>query len=156
MNQHSSREDHFVDLLQYVQWNTLDPGFITRHLDTEVLYASQEALLTILDILDKNNIKLTSRYSDMYRDLQDKLLPNSELEQELEDSNSFLSIAMMKDLEHSEVDETFSSYILQPEPIGDSNQYGPYRHPSGNDIEPNEAQSTHEIIQFHSLKKTAH
>ena len=159
VNQHSSREDQFVNLLHNVNWNTLDPGFISRHLDNDMLYpASPEALLTILHFLDKNNVKLSSRHAEMYRDLQDKLLPNNELEQELDDSTSFLSIAInsavMKDLEHSEVDETFSSYILQTEPIGDSNQYGPYRHPSGNDIETykneSEVQNSPEVIQFHS------
>ena len=159
VNQHSSREDHFVSLLHNVNWNTLDPGFISRHLDNDVLYlSSQEALLTILHLLDKNNIKLTTRHGEMYRELQERLLPNNELEQELDDSNSFLSIALnsavMKDLEHSEVDETFSSYILQTDAIGDNSQYGPFRHPSGNDIEAYKAetdtQSSQEIIQFNS------
>ena len=124
--------------------------------------SSPEALLTILDFLDKNNIKLSSRYSEMYRELQEKLLPNNEVEQELDDSNLFLSMAInsavMKDLEHSEVDETFSSYILQTEPIGDPSQYGPFRHPSGNEMESykNETENSQEMIQFHSsFKKSA-
>ena len=162
VNQHSSREDHFVSLLHNVNWSTLDPGFISRHLDNDVLYSSsQEALLTILHLLDKNNIKLNARHAEMYRELQKRLLPNNELEQELEDSNSFLSFALnsavMKDLEHSEVDETFSSFILQTDAIGDSSQYGPFRHPSGNDMEAykteaEEVPTSHDMIQFNETK----
>ena len=77
-----------------------------------------------------------TRFTDIYRDLQAKLLPDNDLDQELDDSNSFLSIAINSAvLEHSEVDETFSSYILQPDPMGDSSQYAPYRHPSGTEME---------------------
>ena len=51
-----------------------------------------------------------------------------EFEQDLEDPNSFLSSAInsaVKDLENPEMDETFSSYILQPDPVADT--YGSYR-----------------------------
>eukprot|EP00090_Calanus_glacialis_P028616 TRINITY_DN45936_c0_g1_i1.p1 TRINITY_DN45936_c0_g1~~TRINITY_DN45936_c0_g1_i1.p1 ORF type:complete len:1124 (-),score=212.01 TRINITY_DN45936_c0_g1_i1:40-3411(-) len=118
----------------------MDPGFISNHLDKEEFYySSPESLLTILNILDKNNI-VPNRFTKVYQDLQDKhQLPDHDFEQELDDNNSFLSIAInsaVKDLENQEVDETFSSYILQPEPITDSSQYGPYRHPSGTDLVP--------------------
>ena len=158
VHQHSSREDHFVTLLHNVNWSSLDPAFVAGHLDSEDLYmSSQEALLIILHFLEKNNIKLNSKHGDMYRELHSKLLPNNELEQELDDSTSFLSFAIssavMKDLEHSEVDETFSSYILQTEPIGEPNQYVPYRHPSGcgNEMEvyKSETDTPQEMMSFH-------
>ena len=61
----------------------------------------------------------------MYQMLQDKFLPDyQEIEQELEDNNSFL-MAAVTDLENQEVDESFSSYILQPDPM--TEQYGSYR-----------------------------
>ena len=133
------REESFVHLLHSVNWSSMDPGFISNHLDKEEFYySSPESLLTILNILDKNNI-VPNRFTKVYQDLQDKLLPDHDFEQELDDNNSFLSIAInsaVKDLENQEVDETFSSYILQPEPISDTSQYGPYRHPSGTDLVP--------------------
>ena len=136
----SRREENFVNLLHNVNWSSLDPAFISNHLDKEEFYySSPESLLTILNILDKNNIVISQRFTKVYQDLQDKLLPDHDFEQELDDNNSFLSIAInsaVKDLENQEVDETFSSYILQPEPITDSSQYGPYRHPSGTDLVP--------------------
>ena len=59
---HSSREEHLVSLLHNITWTSLDPVFIAHHLDKDPLYtASPESLLTILHVLDKNNIKLSAR-----------------------------------------------------------------------------------------------
>ena len=140
----SGREENFVTLLHNVTWASLDPTFISAHLNKEELfYSSPESLLTVLRLLDSNNIVLNDKFTQVYHDLQDKqvererLYPDHELEQELDDNNSFLSIAINdltnKDLEHQGVDETFSSFILQPEP------YSSYRHPSGQDQTVNEA-----------------
>ena len=133
----SGREENFVNLLHNVTWSSLDPAFISSHLDNEeFFYSSPESLLTVLKLLDINNIVVNHKFTQVYHDLQDRevererLYPDHDLEQELDDNNSFLSIAInsaVKDLEHQEVDETFSSYILQPE------TYAPYRHPSGQD-----------------------
>ena len=54
---------------------------------------------------------------------------DNEFEQELDDQNSFLSIAInSSNREDQGVDQTFSSWLT-----GDSGPYGPYRHPSGTD-----------------------
>ena len=139
----SGREENFNNLLHNVTWSSLDPTFISSHLDKEeFFYSSPESLLTVLRLLNMNNIVLNHKFTQVYHDLQDReiererLYPDHDLEQELDDNNSFLSIAInsaVKDLEHQEVDETFSSYILQPEP------YAPYRHPSGPEQGPIEA-----------------
>ena len=131
----SGREENFATLLHNVTWASLDPAFIFNHLEEEELfYSSPESLLTILRLLDSNNIVLNQKLTKAYHDLQDreeereKIDPDTVFQHELEDNNSFLSIAInsaVKDLEHQEVDETFSSYILQPDP------YAPFRHPSG-------------------------
>ena len=148
----SGREENFVTLLHNVTWASLDPTFISAHLNKEELfYSSPESLLTVLRLLDSNNIVLNDKFTQVYHDLQDKqvererLYPDHELEQELDDNNSFLSIAINdltnKDLEHQGVDETFSSFILQPEP------YSSYRHPSGQDQNVNETATDMMVLE---------
>ena len=85
---------------------------------------NEQALSQVTNHLDKDE-------KAIYQGLQDKFLPDyQEIEQELEDNTSFLSIAFsaVKDLENQEVDETFSSYITFPESLTES-QYQ-YRAPA--------------------------
>ena len=85
---------------------------------------NEQALSQVTNHLDKEE-------KAIYQGLQDKFLPDyQEIEQELEDNTSFLSIAFsaVKDLENQEVDETFSSYITFPESLTES-QYQ-YRAPA--------------------------
>ena len=96
----SRREENFVQLFHNVVNEQTISSFVTNHLDKEE--------------------------KEIYQDLQDRFLPEyQEIAQELEDNTSFLSIAFsaVKDLENQEVDESFSSYILQPE----ETHYGSYR-----------------------------
>ena len=84
---------------------------------------NEQALSQVTNHLDKEE-------KAIYQGLQDKFLPDyQEIEQELEDNTSFLSIAFsaVKDLENQEVDETFSSYITFPESLTEA-QYQ-YRAP---------------------------
>ena len=104
----ASREDHFISLLQYVNWGHVSVSFICDHIDKHPLYqTSPDAMFTILHVvLDRQGIVLGPKYQTAYQNLQEKLLPDQELD-ELNDSNSFLSIAInsaVKDLEQSEVD----------------------------------------------------
>ena len=104
----ASREDHFISLLQYVIWGHVSVTFICDHIDKHMLYqTSADAMFTILHVvLDRQGIVLGPKYQTAYQNLQEKLLPDQELD-ELNDSNSFLSIAInsaVKDLEQSEVD----------------------------------------------------
>ena len=95
------REEHFVQLFDNVNEQTLGP----------------------LNSLEKEE-------KEMYQLLHEKYIPDyQEIEQELEDQSSFLSIAFsaVKDLENQEVDESFSSYILQQENMTEAQQYGNYR-----------------------------
>ena len=119
------RELHYPSLLHYVIWNEVDIGFLCDHIDQEPLFQScAEALFSILHILEKQNIYLGPKFQDLYQSLQDKLLPEQALD-ELNDTNSFLSMAInsaVKDLEHSEVDP---DWFLQNEPpTNDSTQPG--------------------------------
>ena len=85
---------------------------------------NEQALSQVTNHLDKEE-------KAIYQGLQDKFLPDyQEIEQELEDNTSFLSIAFsaVKYLENQEVDETFSSYITFPESLTES-QYQ-YRAPA--------------------------
>ena len=112
------REEQFVSLLNNVNWNTgLDQTYLTSLLDDFKL--GQESYLTLLSTLIKNNVPLEDRFNKTYQDLQERFFSNChDFEQELDDNNSFLSFAIktaVKDLENQEVDETFSSYILQQE-----------------------------------------
>ncbi len=71
---------------------------------------------------------------------QEKLLYETGLQQELDDSNDLL----FKDLENSDVYESISSFMqnMQNDSIGNEGAYGaPYRHPSGNDMEVFKAES---------------
>lgn len=104
----ASREDHFISLLQYVNWGQVSVSFICDHIDKHPLYqTSPDAMFTILHVvIDRQGIVLGPKYQTAYQNLQEKLLPDQELD-ELNDSNSFLSIAInsaVKDLEQSEVD----------------------------------------------------
>ena len=113
------REEQFVSLLNNVNWSTgLDPNYLTSLLDDFKL--GQESYLTLLSTLIKNNVPLEDRFNKTYQDLQERFFSNChDFEQELDDNNSFLSFAIKdaeKALENQEVDETFSSYILQQEP----------------------------------------
>ena len=104
----AAREDHFISLLQYVNWGHVSVSFISDHIDKHLLYqTSADAMFTILHVvLDRQGIVLGPKYQTAYQNLQEKLLPDQELD-ELNDSNSFLSIAInsaVKDLEQSEVD----------------------------------------------------
>ena len=97
------RAENFLQLFHNVVNEQSISSFVTNHLDRDE--------------------------KEIYQVLQDRFLPDyQEIEQELEDNSSFLSIAFsaVKDLENQEVDETFSSYILQPEPLAEA-QYGGYR-----------------------------
>ena len=63
VEQNQDREEHFPDLLNNLSWSTIDPTFIESHLDNEKLYkSSEEALLTILTVMEKNNVELSSKY----------------------------------------------------------------------------------------------
>eukprot|EP00095_Tigriopus_kingsejongensis_P004451 snap_masked-scaffold168_size293125-processed-gene-0.4 protein:Tk04451 transcript:snap_masked-scaffold168_size293125-processed-gene-0.4-mRNA-1 annotation:"hypothetical protein L798_10126" len=111
------REGHLLGLLQIIHWNNLTVPFIAEHIERTPLYQkSQEALFSILSFLvDRQGIYLGQKLHDLYQSLQERFLPDQELD-ELNDSNSFLSLAInnvVKDLEHSEVD---TDWFLQSEP----------------------------------------
>ena len=117
------REAHFLSLLQFIAWNEIDSAYLCQHIDQEPLYQNcAEALFSILHVLDRQNIYLGPRFQDLYQSLHEKLLPDQDLD-ELNDTNSFLSMAInsaVKDLEHSEVDP---DWFLQNEPpTNDSTQ----------------------------------
>ena len=102
------REVQYSTLLHCVSWSNINDKFLCNHIDGEHLYqASPESLFNVLQVaLDKNQIYLGQKYQDMFQDLQEKLLPDQDLD-ELNDSNSFLSQAInsaVKDLEHTEMD----------------------------------------------------
>ncbi len=112
-----AREDALVSLLEFVAWQDIDVAFVCRHLEEEKLYsASQDALFNVLHvILDRNGIYLGQKWQSSYQSLQERLFPEQDLD-ELNDTNSFLSIAInsaVKDLEHSDVDP---EWFLQNEP----------------------------------------
>ena len=106
----TNREECFPGLLYCVNWSSVNPSFVCEHLDKEQLYqSSQDALFTILSVTDRNNVYLGQKFHDLYQSLQERILPEQELD-ELNDSNSFLSMAInsaVKDLEQSEVDTDF-------------------------------------------------
>ena len=106
----TSREEYFPALLYCINWSNLNSSFLCDHLDNEPLYQnSQDSLYNILSIVERNNIYLGQRFHEVYASLQASILPEQELD-ELNDSNSFLSLAInsaVKDLEHSEVDTDF-------------------------------------------------
>jgi len=104
--------------------------FVCQHVDKEALYQnSPEALFSILHvIMERNSIYLGHKYQELYASLQDRLLPPEQALDELNDSNSFLSIAInsaVKDLEHSEVDPDW--LFGATEQPGDAPQYPPPR-----------------------------
>ncbi len=112
-----AREDALISLLEYVVWSEINPDFLCQHLGKEELYLkSQDALFNILHvIIYRNEIYLGQKWQDTYQNLQERLLPEQDLA-ELNDTNSFLSIAInsaVKDLEHSDVDP---DWFLQNEP----------------------------------------
>ena len=117
----SSREECFPNLLYYVNWINVDAAFIESLLDEDQLYHnSQDALYNLLSVAESNRIYLGQRFHDLYQSLQDLHLPEQELD-ELNNSNSFLSMAInsavkenkvdfesrVEDLEHSKVDADF-------------------------------------------------
>ncbi len=117
-----SREDSLIPLLQYVNWTDININFVCQLLDRDELYQNNpEALLSILYVIhDRNSLYLGPRFQEMYQSLQEKLLPPEQDLDELNDTNSFLSIAInsaVKDLEHSDVDP---DWFLQNEPPTDS------------------------------------
>ena len=76
----SGREENFVTLLHNVTWASLDPTFISAHLNKEELfYSSPESLLTVLRLLDSNNIVLNDKFTQVYHDLQDKQVERERL-----------------------------------------------------------------------------
>jgi len=59
-------------LLMFVNWNTLDGGAISEHIDREPLYsASDISLYFILQALVENNLQFP-KYQSIYQTLQDK------------------------------------------------------------------------------------
>ena len=128
----ASREDHLISLLQYVNWGHVSVSFICEHIDKHPLYqTSPDAMFTILHVvIDRQGIVLGPKYQTAYQNLQEKLLPDQELD-ELNDSNSFLSIAInsaVKDLEQSEVDPDW--FLQGSETAGPSGVVVPQGGPS--------------------------
>uniref|UniRef100_A0A0K2TFI6 Putative LOC101862921 [Aplysia californica] n=1 Tax=Lepeophtheirus salmonis TaxID=72036 RepID=A0A0K2TFI6_LEPSM len=113
----SSRKDGLPSLLDLVNWSQIDTGFLSDHLEKEPLYYnSSDSLFIILNTLHRNSIYLGPKYHDIYQNLQDQDL-------ELDDSNSFLSLAInsaVKELEHSDVDP---DWFLQSDPTSDPPAY---------------------------------
>jgi hypothetical protein len=63
VEQQQEREEHFPSLLNNLSWSSIDPAFIEDHLDKEKLYKnSEDALLTILSVIEKNNVELSQKY----------------------------------------------------------------------------------------------
>jgi len=78
---------------------------------------SLEAQYSLLNVAERNNIYLGQRFHDLYQSLQDRILPEPDLD-ELNDSNSFLSMAInsaVKNLEHSEGIDT--DFFLHNDPF---------------------------------------
>ncbi len=114
------REALLVPLLDYVNWQDVNAAFVSQHLDKEELYvSSQDALYNILLVLDRNAVYLGPKWQETFQALQERILPEQDLD-ELNDTNSFLTIAInsaVKDLEHSDVDP---DWFLQNEPDNSS------------------------------------
>ena len=93
-------------LLYCINWANINHAFVCEHLDKEDLYrSSQDSLFTILSVTERQNVYLGQKFHDLYQQMQERILPEQELD-ELNDSNSFLSMAInsaVKDLEQSEV-----------------------------------------------------
>ena len=117
----SSREECFGSLVYYIDWSKISNNansngngsllpLLIEHLNDDQLYQnSPESLFNILRILDSKHIYLGRGFQEKYQRLQDQMLLEQDLD-ELNDSNSFLSMAInsaVKDLEHSEVDTNF-------------------------------------------------
>ena len=67
----SSREDQYIQLLNYINWGNINTMYISDHLDKEGLYShSHEALFTILHVLDRNGIYLGPKFQEIYQGLQ--------------------------------------------------------------------------------------
>ena len=96
----------FSGLLYCINWANINHAFVCEHLDKEDLYrSSQDSLFTILSVTERQNVYLGQKFHDLYQQMQERILPEQELD-ELNDSNSFLSMAInsaVKDLEQSEV-----------------------------------------------------
>ena len=96
----------FPGLLYCINWANINHAFVCEHLDKEDLYrSSQDSLFTILSVTERQNVYLGQKFHDLYQQMQERILPEQELD-ELNDSNSFLSMAInsaVKDLEQSEV-----------------------------------------------------
>ena len=113
----TEREDNYLQLLEYINWASINPHFIFDHLDKEPLYCeSNDSLFNILHVLERNGFFLGPKYQGIYNNLQEKLLPPDQSLAELNDTNSLLSQAInsaVKDLEHSVVDP---DWFFQSEP----------------------------------------
>lgn len=133
MNQNSECEEHFPNLWNTISWTNIDPAFVESHLDNDKLYKNEDNLLTILSVMDRNNVDLSAKYRTI---LQEKYLYGAGLPQELADTSDFL--LKFQDLENSEMYESISTLVqnMQNDSIGNDAAYGgPFRHPSGTDME---------------------
>ena len=120
----SSREEYFPNLLYCVNWNNVDAAFIVRLLEEDQLYHnSQDALYNLLSAAESNRIYLGQRFHDLYQSLQEQKFD------ELNDSNSFLSMAInssvkenkvesrVEDFEQAEVDADFYKHEKFRSPV---------------------------------------
>lgn len=56
------REESFIHLLQFINWQTINLDFVFDHLDREQLYQiNPESLLGILHVLKGNQINIGQR-----------------------------------------------------------------------------------------------
>ncbi|TRY64015.1 hypothetical protein TCAL_05574 [Tigriopus californicus] len=120
------REGFFMDLLPMIQWSSMEPQFVTDHIERTPLYQnSQECLYGILGFMfEQQGMYLSSKLYDLYQNLQERFLQEPDLE-ELNDSTSFLSLALnIKDLEHPGVD---TDWLLQNEPPPQDSGLASYR-----------------------------
>ena len=133
----SSREEWFGSLVYHIDWSKINQSsggngsllpLLIEHLNEDQLYQnSPESLFNILRILDSKHIYLGRGFQEKYQRLQDQMLLEQDLD-ELNDSNSFLSMAInsaVKDLEHSEVDTNF---FLENDPFRPPAPAAPEQH----------------------------
>ena len=53
------RDDHYIQLLEFISWQTINQAFVFSYLDKENFFCeNNDALFSILYILEKNNIFL--------------------------------------------------------------------------------------------------
>lgn len=71
----NSREGDYIQLLNYINWGNINTVYISNHLDREGLYShSNEALFSILHVLDRNGIYLGPKFQEIYQGLQVKMI----------------------------------------------------------------------------------